>query len=177
MTLPDIDSLATAGGVVIDYSPSIDPTTDRPALGTNQGYADATAATHTNIRAFVRFQPVGTGAPILAVSNGHDEVWGGGSGNTVVAPTRTTVGIYVLTWPTTVTDEIAASVLALPGYSGSPHTLNFRHCWGNSEGGATFYNVECAVTAPSVITVWIWSGAAPPALIDTTGVVFGICVI
>ena len=76
MTLPDIDTLTTAGGGLQDYTAVIDPTTDRPAAGANTAYANEAMATHTQVRALIRFVPNGTSAPTLAATGFQwDSVW------------------------------------------------------------------------------------------------------
>ena len=166
MTLPDIDSLATAGGALLDYAPVIDPTTDRSAAGANVGYADATAATRTITRAWAQFTPAGTGAPTLVA---HNSVWGNAL---AVAPTpaRTSVGLYTMAWPVTVNDDIPIN---MPGYS-SPHTLNLRDGWCNF-GGSTPFFVNVTITAANVATIRIWSSAG--SLTDPSGPSFGVYVL
>ena len=102
MTLPDIDDIDVFGGALYDYSAVIDPTTDRPAAGANPAYCDIAALTHTALRAWVRFTLNGTATPVLVA---HDSNWGNSPS---VAPTftRTSAGLYTITWPTVVYDEI-----------------------------------------------------------------------
>lgn len=145
MTLPDIDALDTAGGALEDLAPVIDVDTDRPAAAVNVGFADATAATHTNTRAWVRMTLNGTAAPVLVA---HDSVWG----NTLaVEPTctRSSPGVYVVTWPATVVDEIPNGQ---PGYNPAGHTLNLRGGWANVRG-ATIFHRQLDVTSANVATL------------------------
>jgi len=122
LTLPDTDTLANVGGALVDYGSGVeDPTTDRPAAAANIGYADAVAATHTAVRAWVRIVGSAT-APTVAT---HDSVWG----NTLaVAPTlvRNGVGDITITWPASVTDELGAA-----------HNVNIRGCQSPNVEGAT----------------------------------------
>jgi hypothetical protein len=155
MTLPDIDTLPSVGGALFDYSPQIDPTRDRAAAAANVAYADAVAQTHTIVRAWVRFTLNGAATPVLVA---HDSVWGNAIG---VAPTftRTSAGIYTVTWPATVVDEIPNGA---PGYQAS-HTINFRAALGNVRAVATAFDIFCAPTSANVVTVRIFNVAGSAA--------------
>lgn len=151
MTLPSRDSLSTFGGTpgagLVDFSPPIDPTTDLPAAGLNQALSDVAMMTRTAVRAWARFTPAGTGTPVLV---NHWALWGNSSG---VAPVvaRTTTGIYTVTWPATVTDDVTVS--SASGYVG-PQSPNFLAGEGQTEG-ATFFSVQSSASA-NVATVWIF---------------------
>jgi hypothetical protein len=162
-------SLSSLGGALNDYSPAIDSTTDREAYGANQTYAAVSGMTHTAWRAWAQFTWNGTGAPTLVA---HDAQWGN---TALVAPTvaRTGVGLGTITWAATQSDEITSP--SADGYTG-PTAINLRAATGNSEGGTTFYDVKAKVTAPNVVSFWLWSGASPPALVDPTGVTFDLWV-
>jgi hypothetical protein len=166
MTAMSVDSLGTLGGALNNYSPVVDATTDLDAGAGNKAMADIAAMTHCCPRAWTRFTPAGTGAPVLTA---HDEMWGAvGLAAPIVA--RTTTGIYTLTWPSNVQDEIPSGS---PGYTG-PQPLNLRMATGNSEGGTTYFDAKPVVTSPNVVTVYIWNGASTPALVDPTGTTFGV---
>jgi hypothetical protein len=162
MTLPDVDTLSTLGGALYDYSPPIDPTTDRGAAAANPAYANAAMATHTLCRFFCRFNPTG-GAPVLAATGTQwDAVW---EAATATAPVlaHSSTGIYTITVPATVADEIPAG---LPGYNSSGHAVNFRTAWENVElGSTTTYQVFVTVNT-NVMTVKIYSVGTTPALVD-----------
>ena len=66
-------------------------------------------------------------------------MWGSSSG---VKPTlaRTSAGVYTLTWPTTVTDQLGAS-----------HNVNLRWAKASCEDAAGFFRAK--VTSPNVVTV------------------------
>jgi hypothetical protein len=157
MTLPDIDTLTTYGGGLNDFSPVVDPTTDRPAAGANAAYASLAAMTATAPRAWVRMTLNGASAPTLVAHNSH---WGNQIG---VAPvlSRSSAGVLVVTWPTTVTDQILPGS---PGYFG-PHTLNLRAGWGNVRFVSTAWLVF-VIPSTNVATVNICSVAG--TLSDTT---------
>ena len=169
--LPDVDSLGTAGGALKDYSPPIDPTTDRPAGGANAAYANAMAATHTQPRAIARVKWNGTSAPTILW---HDEVWNNGSN---VAPTiqRLGVGQALLIQANgasggTVVDEIASN---LPGGSANPHTLNLQVGWANCEGQP--YMGAVGISSPSTIAMNIYGFVTGGATLqDPASAVFGI---
>jgi hypothetical protein len=160
MPLPDIDSLGTLGGALNDYSPVIDPTTDRAAAAANSAYANNAAMTNTAIRAWVRILPAGSGTPTVVAHNAN---WGTGA---AVAPVvaRVSTGLYTITWPTTVNDAIPSGS---PGYA-SPHTLNARAGWGQVDG-ATYYAVSVSMTSANVATVRIYTLSSGLALADPNG--------
>jgi len=155
MTVPNVaDPLADYGmpeGGFADYlvSPT-DPTTDwtsgnspgesgSGSPGANQMIVDVAAMTRTAIRCWARFT-LGT-SPALATTNPHDAMWGNDSG---VAPVlaHAATGEWTITWPTTVTDKL-----------GMERTLNLRRASVRMEG-STLAFVQCAVTAPNVVTVY-----------------------
>lgn len=177
MTLPDQDSLVGAGGALADYSPVIDSSTDRSAAGANTAYANAQMATRTNTRAVVRFNPTG-GSPVLAASGEqYNAVW---LATTATAPVlaHSSTGVYTITWPATVMDEIPATLptgQATPGYNANGHSVNFKSGWWNAELGATTPYLAFVTVAANVITVKIYSVGSSPALTDPNdGTVFAI---
>lgn len=171
MPLPDVDTLATAGGALKDYSPIIDPSTDRSAAGANSAYADATAATHTTTRAIARVKWVGAGTPTILW---HDEVWNNGS-NPAPTVQRTGVGQMLLIQANgasggTVVDEIPSN---MPGGGANPHTLNLQVGWANCEG-APFMGAV-VISSPSTIAMNIYGFVAGGATLqDPASAVFAI---
>jgi hypothetical protein len=145
MSLPDVDALATYGGALFDYSAPVDPTTDRPASGANQAYNNVAAMTQTACRAWVRLTLNGSATPVLVAHASH---WGNAIG---VAPTftRTSAGIYTITWPATVLDFIPNGA---PGFATS-HTVNFRGGWTNVRG-ATIFQSQVTPTAANIGTLY-----------------------
>jgi hypothetical protein len=157
MTLPDVDSLAILGGALQNYAPVEDPTTDLDAGADNKSRCDVAAMTHTLTRTWVNFQAAATTGAMVLVA--HDSVWG----NTApVTPTlaRTSAGIYTITFPTSVTDEL-----------GVAHTTNLRASWGNSRGGVTQYTADCSASG-NVITAYVYNSAG--TLTDAVGVGFDV---
>ncbi len=152
MTTPDIDTVATYGGVLTNAWPVEDPTTDQDADGMNACKASTAAMTHTAARAWARFTSDPT-TPAFALTNPHDSMWGN---DLSVRPTlaRTGAGVYTLTWPSTVTDELGAT-----------HALNLRFAKACFENQAAIANAE--VTAVNVVTVRLWNLAGAAA--DFTG--------
>jgi hypothetical protein len=141
VTLPDIDALATYGGALNNYAPVEDPSTDEDAGYRNKYATNVAAATHTVCRAWCAFVGKASSPPDDPSSNVHDSVWGNLLG---VKPTvaRTGPGVYTITWPTSVNDEL-----------GVAHTVNLRRCWPPNIEGATPYEATATVTSPNVVTV------------------------
>lgn len=155
MSLPDIDSLSTYGGALNNSTPVEDPTTDRDANLANKAYANVAALTHTGIRAWCAFVGHAT-TPPDPVSNVHDAVWGNPPAvKPVVAKTGT--GVYTVTFPATVQDELDAT-----------HSVNLRRAWASVEG-TTPYLTTATVTSANVVTVRLFTdaGAANNAVATT----------
>lgn len=140
MTLPDTDSLNTYGGELADYAPIEDPTTDRSADAANMAFASVAMMTHTIPRAIVQF----AGHATTPTRTTHDAVWGNTSG---VAPTiaKTGTGVYTVTWPSSVNDEL-----------GEAHTVSVRYPTGSALS-STAYHVQCVATSANVVTVYTFT--------------------
>ena len=149
MTLPDADSLANFGGALSNYLVDpVDPTTDLDA-----SYWNALAATVAmGSRMFPRCEVAFTGASSAPTVSSFEAVW---KGATETAPTtaRTGAGVFTLTFPTSVNDELAVA-----------HTLNLVSVRGWAEG-STAYHVQASASA-NVITVRVFdmAGAANDAV-------------
>ncbi len=117
MSCPDIDSAVTSyGAPFADSRPVEDATTDMAAAQANAVFVSTAAMTHTSVRTVVKFTGVtwGGGTQSVAVTS-HDAHWG--NANAVIPViTTTATGIYNITWPTTVADEL-----------GTIHTVNLRY--------------------------------------------------
>ena len=152
------DALTTYGGALNDYSPVVDPTTDRPAAGANACYSAVAGMTHTGTRAWCRFTLNGSAAPVLIA---HDAMWGN---SIAVAPVvaRTGTGTVTITWPTTVQDEIPVGA---PGYTG-PLPTNLRAGWASNRG-TTAYQRTFDITSANVATLHVFNAAGSSA--DTAG--------
>jgi len=141
MVLPAISTIDNYGGELEDFAPVTDPTTDRAAADMNAAMADVAMLGHCGIRAWCRFTAAAsTGAMVLVA---HDAMWG----NTdAVKPTlaRSSSGVFTLTWPTSVTDEL-----------GDAHTLVLRAGWGNAYGASNFYEPRVTTVSANVVTVTI----------------------
>jgi hypothetical protein len=152
--LPKVASLANYGSALNNYSATVDSSTDRDAAGANPAYGDTAGMTHTATRAWARFVPAGSSAPSFATTNARDEVWNNGNN---VAPTlaRSSTGIYTLTYPATVFDEIPST---LPGATPAGFAVNLRAALCNVEPGSTTnYDARAIITAANVITVQIYT--------------------
>lgn len=160
--LPDIPTLADdLGGVMANYTDVEDATTDLDAAFDNSSRCNVAMMAHCALRSWARITLAATtGALVLAA---HDAMWG----NTLlVAPVlaRSSQGIFTLTYPETVTDEL-----------GVAHTLNFRDGWATHRliTGALFINV--VPTSANVLTIYVRDVTG--ALVDSVGTdvsVFGI---
>jgi len=144
MTTPDIDAIATYGGALNNYSPIVDPTTDRDAAMVNKALCSTAAMTQTAVRAWVRFLTHAT-TPTLASSNICDGLWPNILGNRP-APTRSGTGTFLLTWPSSLNDELGVS-----------HTLNFRAAAAFVENTTLNGFVLAKPTAANVITVYTFN--------------------
>jgi len=165
MTLPDRDNVATFGGLLNDFAPVTDPTTDRPSggataptTGSNIAYVDVAMLTLTGIRAWARITTAAsTGAMVLV---GHYAMWGTGA---PVAPTiaRTSTGIFTITWPSSVQDQALVS-----------HTPSFLAGWSNCSSVANI--VHGVSVSGNVATLSLLSGGSAN---DAVGQSFDVFVI
>ena len=116
MALPDSATLSdTYGGPYTNADPVQDPTTEVNDDEFNEALADIAACTRMVGRAWVSFIGVTytSGTQSIATED-HDAVWGA-SGAVEPVVTQTATGIYTVTWPATVDDEL-----------GNTKTLNIR---------------------------------------------------
>ncbi len=114
--LPDISSAQSLGATSwADYQPITDPTTEISADILKEIAVNSCAATHTVSRAIVSFQcaTYTSGSQSITVID-SDAVWGNLA---LVLPTvvQTSAGVYVITWPESLHDEL-----------GGDHTVNIR---------------------------------------------------
>lgn len=141
MTLPDVGSLAQYGGVKVNDHPVVDPQTDLDADEDNKARCDVAAMTHVAPRAWCRFTTAATTGAMILVS--HDSNWGSLGG---VAPTlsRISAGVFDVTWPTTVTDELGVS-----------HTLNIRWAWPPNHRAITAILTNAIPQASNRVRVYV----------------------
>lgn len=134
MGLPDRDDYAIVGGEITDYQPAEDASTDLPALADAIARCNVAAMSRVVTRAYAAFTTNGTTCTLLDC----DGCWPSGTFGGPNAPTvtRTGLGLYTVTWPTTITDE-----------RGVTHNLNLRRGLGDIEPGssppAIFVHVSC----------------------------------
>lgn len=147
MTAPDIDTVDNYGGILSNYAPVEDPTTDQDADGMNECKASTAAMTHTATRAWVRIVSQAA-TPTFPATNVHDSMWGSDL-SVRPTPAYTSPGVYTLTWPTTVTDELSAS-----------HSLNFRWAKGHAENQACVVCVEVTTSNSVTVRLFDMAGAA-----------------
>jgi hypothetical protein len=173
MPLPDISSFDELGGPIANYAPVTDPTTDEDAKYRNRYVCDVAMMGHTSLRGFVRFVAVDGANPTDPASSVHDALWGSGvSVKPVVA--RTGEGIWTITLPATVSDELSPEDASLGG--GETHTVNVR--WSIGQATAVAGALKHAVaepTAANVITVrgFNAAGTADDIAGATITVIFG----
>lgn len=151
MPLPDISSIDDFGGPIANYAAVTDPTTDEDAKFRNRYACDVAMMGHTAPRAFVRFVAVDGGAPTDPATFVHDALWGSALAvKPVVA--RTGEGVWTVTWPTTVDDELTADDPSLGG--GVTHSVNIRFAapFCTAVAGVLKF-VTAEVTSPNVVTV------------------------
>lgn len=157
--LPGVDSLSSYGGVKINDAPVEDSSTDEDANHRNLYAANVAGLTQTACRAIYRFKGKASSPPDDATANVHFNVWG--NGVSVKATTaRTTTGVFTLTYPSTVTDEL-----------GVTHSVNLVDGWGNANG-STAYHVQVEITSPNVATVRVFDMAGVAS--DAVGVTIAV---
>jgi hypothetical protein len=154
--LPDIDTIATYGGAKVDEAPVADNSLDESAASINLVKMNVAGMTYTVDRAWARFVGHAT-TPADPASNVHGAVWGDGLSVKPVV-TKGGTGIYVLTWPTTVTDAL-----------GVTHAVNLRGVTVSVEGATLYLHTE-KITAPNVAEVRIFTTLF--AANDAAGVTF-----
>jgi hypothetical protein len=168
MTAFNIDSFSTYGGPFANYGAGVvDPTTDMDASQGNKFLAAAAGMTHTCPRAWVSMTVDGTATPTLVA---HDAIWGS---SIAVQPTLAysgSTGIFTVTWPATVSDEIPVGAA---GYTG-PLPLNLRAGWANLRVVSTPYLLFVTVSSANVATLSIYNLAGSLA---NPGVTTGIDII
>ncbi len=156
MTLPDIDTLSTLGGSLVNAEPVMDATTDLDADADNKSRTNVAMMSRTGIRAMRRFVGHAT-TPADPVSGFiHEAMWGS-TGGVKPAVTRSNTGIWLVTWAATQDDEL-----------GEEHSLNFRVAQAWVEvSSTTFYAATARVTAANVVEVRTFTAAG--ALNDVVG--------
>lgn len=151
MPLPDISSIDNYGGPKANYAPVTDPTTDEDAADRNRYACDVAMMSHTAPRGFVRFVTTNGAAPTDPASNVHDAVWGSAVG-VKPAVARTGEGVWTVTLPATVDDELTPEAASLGG--GVTHTVNVRTAIAQATAVAgVLVHAVAEVTSANVITV------------------------
>lgn len=145
--LPDQFSFTNAGGAKEDYALGpIDPLTDRVATEVNLALCAVAQSTRSIPRGYVKFTTAATTGALVLVS--WDAVW---KGATSTAPTlsRSSAGVFLVTFPATVSDEQGDA---------TTHTVNIKGAVASNEDNFGF--IRCKPSSANVITV---------RLADTTG--------
>lgn len=172
MPLPNISSIDNYGGPKANYAPITDPTTDEDAADRNRYVCDVAMMSHTAPRGFVRFVAVDGAVPTDPASNSHDALWGSSvSVKPVIA--RTGEGVWTVTLPATVDDELTAEETSLGG--GETHTVNVRAAVAQATPVAgVLKHAVAEVTSANVITVYgfLADGTADDIAGSTISVVY-----
>lgn len=138
------------GGPMANYADVVDPNTDEDAKFRNRYACDTAMLTHVSPVAIFRFITVAGGAPTEPTFV-HDARWGNSA---FVKPivARTGTGVWTVTWPSLVDDDMTQFDPSVGG--GVQHSVNFR----TAEARATpvagvLKHAAATVTAPNIITV------------------------
>ncbi|MDI3282106.1 hypothetical protein [Polyangium sp. 15x6] len=142
MTLPAIDDLSTFGGVLQDYTEVVDPTTDLPALASNQVRADVAAMTRICARAVVIWTNDGTDGTVVT----FDSVVGNSSSYYPTFSKQAT-GHWRMTFSASVTDFLAQT-----------QYWNFRYGTGCMLS-STFGTVQVVKVAPNIVDAYLFDAA------------------
>jgi hypothetical protein len=144
MILPSVATLADYGGPKQNDAPVADPVTDEDADERNEYVEDVAGMTNTAIRAWCRFVTVNNANP-TDPTNAHGAVWGSAL---AVKPTVawSSEGVWLITWPTTVTDEL-----------GTVHTISLRGVATPNVEGTTLYHTNATVSSANTVTVRVWN--------------------
>lgn len=136
----------TFGGATVDYSKVWDPRTQRSSKYFCRALSSAGGMTRMSVRSLCALQAAS--AFLLSSNN----VWDNGAG---AKPTVTngTTGIYVITYPSLVPDDITPG---FPGHNTTGHYVNLRAGWVSvaSASGADDYVGSVSASATSA-TVYI----------------------
>jgi hypothetical protein len=163
MPLPDRDSLANAGGALLDYSPTIDPTRERPATAENAGFADSTSATATVARVCARIQSSGASNPAFLF---HDEVWNNGAN---VAPTlqRVSAGHWAIIYASGASGGVVVDEL------GNNHTVNLVSAVVTPENIPYLACIGCSM--PNVLGLSFYTAIGASVAVDpVSGAIFNV---
>lgn len=154
MLLPDTTDFASYGTLLQNASPIANPLTDIDAAKLNAIQADCSAMTGTAIRAWALVTLAATTNAMAIAAHGSN--WGASLAVKPV-PARTSIGLFTLTFPVSVTD--ALSVV---------HTLNLRAGPAPNVMSSTLYFARIVSVVANVVTFQVWNSAG--ALNDAAGI-------
>lgn len=157
MTLPDKDTLDTLGGEKANEAPIEDITREEDAEDRNRFVTDVAMLTRTAARCVADVMLEAATVDMVLIE--HESMWGAES---AVAPTmtRASTGVFRVTWPASVQDEL-----------GESHDVNLQRAQVSVRGTAPLLHTE-EVTAPNQITVRIFDLAGAPD--DAAGTVISV---
>lgn len=142
MTFPDPATIDSYGGTLANKRALTDPLTQQDARAFNVMKADCAAMTNTADQAWVRFVTHAT-TPTLATTNNGGAAWGNAPG-VRATPTHSATGVFLLTWPTDITDGLGVS-----------HVVNFVRVMATVEGSTLSFVQASAVG--NVVTVRVFN--------------------
>ena len=152
MALPEAATLDTYGGTKVNLAPVEDPTTDVDAVTYNALLNDVSMMTRTAARAWATIAGATWGGGSQAVTvSASGAMWGN-----AVPPTCVTTagGIYTLTWPASVDDDL-----------GDAHAVALARVKSVSFGGTTPRLWTVTAVSANVVTIRVFdvAGAANAA--------------
>jgi hypothetical protein len=168
-------SLTSYGGALLDQTPIIDVTVDRSASGMNPALSSNGGMTLTSTKAWILFQPAGTGVPLLIR---EADMWSNNTANAASAVTRTTTGVYVIHCPAIIFDDIPVALGGVsgpvPGSTPAGVAVSLTTAFAACEGTSSATDYDCSAWCnANLITVYIRAGGSR-ALTDPTGINFSV---
>ncbi len=152
----DPANLDSYGGDFHDEIPVEDSTSQLSSTYYTRLASDAAQMTRTSVRAWASFTPTATAAPLTfdpAVVTARSW-WGAGGGAQKPVVTKTATGLYQLTWPPTLNDELSV-----------PEDVAFLTGWAVVMG-TVLGSAQIGAIGANAVAVRIYNSSA--ALADLT---------
>lgn len=159
-TLPNIADLSSYGGIKANYAPVEDPQTEWDAGDRNRMANDVAMMVPVANKAYVRFTTSAT-TPTLV---DHNAQWGNGP-SVVPVIARTGTGVFTITFPANVNDQLVGDPL---NSANSSHALLIRAVHGSVEGNTFANTARFLVTSPNVLTVYTAASAVANDIAGST---------
>lgn len=141
MVLPDNDDYASLGGGITNAYPVANPQTDIDAAKLCKLIANVASMVGTSWRAWALVD-----LSTIAIAS-HGSQWGDDLSVKPV-PSKLSTGVYAITWPTSIVDDLGAS-----------HTLALRAAARPGVVSATLYHAQIASVVANVVTFNVWNAA------------------